>query len=525
MKYFKKLLITLLAAVGTACLAAGLVACGNSNENEGGGNGNPVPLIAPRDVEINDGVLSWKAVTYAEGYAVYENGEIVSEQTETSYTIEQTVPGTYKYAVKATTTAEGRTDSPLSAEVKYEVPAIKLAAPVISIDQATATISWQAVAHASGYDIYENGVRVGSVSGLSYEITDKTTPMDITYTVRATSTNVTMYTASEHSESVTYRVPLYATIGVEFPDGFEGSIKVGIFDLDSQSQEPIAEQTVEHEDNPNIEGSTEDIYSGFGSAKFTLEWGSYVAKVINGLSDDYAANWARVSTDRRNDSITIIEKQDGRVLELGTQTVSASFTGADDEEQSVTVQYVFVAGVSEDNAHSIIVDENYTGLQISVANRTIVNTSQGIFKGSFSTDEGEVVIISFTVDRQTEAGPENVEFDIEIVAREERTPLRILPEVFNIAYYDERNYGNYVNIINDSCVCTLNVETAGTYEFLFLQSKAHNTYITLTVNGEEFDLPGGGSAHMQLDAGDNIRVQIDLTDVPSDGLTLFVYMV
>lgn len=523
MKYFKKLLITLLAAVGTVCLAAGFVACGNNNgDGEGNIGGGLVPLIAPKDVEINDNVLTWKAVTYAEGYAVYENGEIVSEQTETSYTIEQTTPGTYKYAVKATTTADGRTDSPLSAEVEYKVPTIKLAAPVISIDQATATISWVAVANASGYDIYEGGTRVDSTTNTRYEITNKSVPQDLTYTVRATTTNIKMYSTSDHSEPVTYRVPLYATISVEFPDEFAGGIKVAIFDLNSDSQEPIAEETVVRDENIyDEEGEVGDGYSSFGSAHFKLEWGRYMAKVTDGLSDQYVATWARISTDRRSGTISIIEKTEN-VMVLGSNTVDADLA-ADDE--SVTLQYFFVAGASNDKAHSIIVDEGYYGLQVTVAGKVVVNTNQRLFKGSFSTEEGEVVIITVTVERQTIIGAEHNSFEIEIVDYEERTPLRILPEPFDIDRFVSANYENYVNAIYDSCVCTLEVKTAGTYEFFILSGMAGNTFITLTVNGEEFDLSGGGKAVVHLEETDNLRVQIDLINLPSAALSLFVYMV
>lgn len=520
MKHFKKLLIMLLAAIATVCLASGLVACGNGNDDTDGTiGGGAVPLIAPREVTITDNVLSWKAVTYAEGYVVYENGEIVSEQVETSYTIEHTVPGTYTYAVKATTTADGRTDSPLSSEVEYKIDPIKLAAPVISINAETAVISWSAVEYASSYDIYENGVKYDSTTELYYEITNKTLPEDLVYNVRAKSSNSNKYPTSDDSNSVTYRVPVHATITVEFPEEFEGSVKVEIFDLNSDSQESVAQSVIGRSESFNDGAS--DGYSGFGSEIFTLAWGSYIAKVTDGLGNNYAATWARISTDKRIGTINIVSTQDNGVLELGTQTIHASI-GADD--QSVTLQYLFVAGASDDHAHSIFVDENTYGLQITVGGRIVINTANRIFRGSFSTEEGETVLVTVTVGRQTNIGAEEDDFELEIVNYEERTPLRILPWSWNIDRFEADGYANYVNAIYDSCVCTLEVKTAGTYTFLFMSGMAGNTFITLTVNGQEFDLSGGGSADVYLEANDNVRVQIDLRNLPSEYISLFVYM-
>lgn len=521
-KYFKKLLVTLLAAVSVVCLAAGLVACGDGGSDDPG-EGAKVSLIAPV-LDLSGDVLSWQEVAHATGYTVYENGKSVSEQTETSYIIKQDYPGTYEYTVKATTTEKGYSDSPVSAAKSFTVKPYKLNAPVISIDSDTGIISWAAVEHADGYEIYENRELIDTVTEYSYTIL-QTNPAVFAYTVRAISTDAA-YSISDHSNSEEYKVPLHAVVAVEFPTEFEGEVTVSLCKAESGAF--VAETKV-------VRDESELGTSNYGTGKFVVEWGNYVAKITGGLTDEYVATWARVSTERRNGSIAI--HKNSNTLQLGKQTVTASIPA---NEDYVTVEYIFIAGHSDDGAHSIIIDEGVTGLQISAAGKTIINTDQNAYKGSFNTAEGEVIIISATFikpavnSQEPEDGevgapgeePTDVQvsFEIEIVNYEEKIPLRILPEPYNLAHFTDKGYGSYVNEIYDSCVRYVDVEKSGTYEFFFLNSKAHNSFIALTVGDKSFNLSGGGIASVYLKAGDRVRVQIDVTNVPdSDFLTLFVY--
>lgn len=524
MKRFKKLLITSLAAIGTVCLAAGLAACGggdNGNNNpdgEGQNEGKKVPLIAPV-IDLSGDVLSWGEIAHADGYIVYEDGKSVSEQTETSYTITQDYPGTYTYTVKATTTQKGYSESPLSNEKKFKVNPYTLASPVISIDE-NGIISWNEVDHADTYEIYENGTAIANTSALSYTI-EQTTPAEFKYTVVAKSADKA-YSKSQPSNEATYKVPLHLSIGVEFPEEFEGTVTVGIYD----GAKLVASAQVTRDE---VEGG----YSDYGSASFIVkEWGSYVAKVTE-LSEGYVATWARVSTDRRNGSIKITEKTADNVLSLNKNTLTVTVPAG---ENSVTAQYIFIAGHSDDGAHSIIIDEGLTGLQISAAERTVISTTQNAYKGSFSTVEGEVIIISVTYtkpsapaqqDAEQEPADEQFSFEIEIVDYEVRVPVRILPEPYDIEHRNPENenyldYEPYTNVIYDSCVRYIEVEESGEYEFFFPSNHAHNTFITLTVNGQSYDLSGGGSAKVNLEAGKEIRIEIELSY--SSEIHFYVYV-
>lgn len=522
-KYFKKLLITSLAAVGTLCLAAGLAACGN------GGNDNPpddnpqtptkVPLIAPV-LDISGDVLSWNTVAHADGYVVYENDVSVSEQAETSYTITQDYPGTYTYTVKATTTEKGYSESPISNSKKFTVAPYVLEAPVITIDE-DGVITWSAVDHADNYEIYENGTIIAAVSELTYTI-EQTTPAVFTYTVVATSTDKA-YTKSAASNAAEYHVPLYISLGVEFPDGFEGTVTLGIYDksdkLVAQTEVTRDQNGYEDENGDFVEGE----YSNYGSARFVIkEWGDYVAKIIN-LNKPYVATWVRLSKEHRSGSITIAETTNA--LELGKQTITATVPA---DENFVTMQYVFVAGASTNGAHSIMIDESLTGVQISVAGKTIINTDQRLFTGSFSTIEGEAFIVSITYTKPEveseepeaeEPVEEQISFTIEIVNYGIRQYLKLCPEPYNVEKADQ--LVQYANTIFDSCTRYLVVEEAGDYAFFFPTTHAHNTFITVVINGQSYDFSGGALRTVHLEAGDDIEIEITLSN--SAEILFYVY--
>ena len=119
----KKFLSLLLC--GALVSGIGLAGCGeNTDGPEGdGGNNTPAKLTAPV-ISLSDNVISWSAVTNADGYDVYEGTTKVVSQTTTTYTITQTAVGSYEYTVYATSTdTEKYSTSAASNKVTYEVKA------------------------------------------------------------------------------------------------------------------------------------------------------------------------------------------------------------------------------------------------------------------------------------------------------------------------------------------------------------------------------------------------------------------
>ena len=124
--------------------------------------------------------LSWKKVTGATGYRVYQYNSSTGKYktlktlTGTSYTVKNLKAGTiYKFAVKAYTKANGETlwaasSKTLTTATKPATPTVKATAGAGKV-----TLSWSKVSGATGYVVYmmdEFGdyEKVGSTKGTSY---------------------------------------------------------------------------------------------------------------------------------------------------------------------------------------------------------------------------------------------------------------------------------------------------------------------------------------------------------------------
>ncbi len=73
-------------------------------------------------ISLNENVITWQAVGNAKGYVVSKNDNIILEQSTTSYTILENLPGTYKFKVKAISSDYTKyLDSDYSNEITYVV--------------------------------------------------------------------------------------------------------------------------------------------------------------------------------------------------------------------------------------------------------------------------------------------------------------------------------------------------------------------------------------------------------------------
>lgn len=99
----------------------------------------------------------------------------------------------------------------------YKAPsqATQLAAPVIELSGTT--LSWAAVEHATGYDVYRDGAKVTSVTATTYTVAD-TAEGSYEYTVKATSTDKA-YSESPASNAKTYTVAGVFTVTLSLGDG------------------------------------------------------------------------------------------------------------------------------------------------------------------------------------------------------------------------------------------------------------------------------------------------------------------
>ena len=168
---------------------------------------DPTQLPAPTIMLVGN-VITWNAIENASHYEVYEGDVVVARVTVTSYSINKTAAGVYSYSVKAASSNPNYLTSEKSNIETYTVldssQITKLSAPQISLDEESGVITWEAVEHATGYIVMENGMAVSSVTGTSYTIT-QTVVGTYSYTVRATSTNPA-YSTSDDSNAESYTV-------------------------------------------------------------------------------------------------------------------------------------------------------------------------------------------------------------------------------------------------------------------------------------------------------------------------------
>ena len=130
--------------------------------------------------------LTWSSVVGANGYEVYKDGKLVKTTTATSFSESLSATGTHTYKVRAYKVVSGKNYYSGYSEKSVTIT-IALTKPVISgitVNQKIATIAWNSVTGASGYEVYRNGSKIASVTATSYkdQLSDNGT---YSYTVKA----------------------------------------------------------------------------------------------------------------------------------------------------------------------------------------------------------------------------------------------------------------------------------------------------------------------------------------------------
>ena len=140
-------------------------------------------LSAPTNLKasyaVNGTTITWNAVTGATSYEVSRNGISVGIVTNPRYADYSAGAGTsYTYSIVAK--ANGRWDSdPASISTSNKAQLANVTNLTTSQTVSSVTVTWSAAANATSYDVYRDGVKLGSVSGTSY--IDRTTQPGQTY--------------------------------------------------------------------------------------------------------------------------------------------------------------------------------------------------------------------------------------------------------------------------------------------------------------------------------------------------------
>lgn len=451
---------------------------------------NPTQLTAP--VVTREGrLLSWEEVENADEYEVYENSRRVSTQTENSYVITQTRYGTYNYTVIAKSSSTQYISSNASEPVEFVLVdnAPLLDAPEITLDNETGVISWNAVEHADGYRIYENGILIFATEELFYSIT-RLNPGTYSYTVRAICDSEN-YRASEQSNAVEYTVisvEMEFTVSVIFPQGYPSqTVTLGLYDGDRLVVSEIV---------------TLDSTTLSGEAKIKAMSGEYTVKVVSELPNGYVATQSRISAELAVASLNII-RLGNNVLNVGVNTVS----GAEYTEQ----EFIFIA--TKGGVYSVVRDET-AALAISVGGSVIVAANE---IGTFTAEAGEALKVTVYFDATGT-------FSFEIVEGEVKQYLNV--GTGNVT----RDKANYIlNGVTD-CTRYLTVEETTTFAFFFTTATINLRLVTITINGQEYVFDGDENClqEITIEAGVDIEIKFHIDGVDEiEGMHIafFVYPV
>ena len=410
---------------------------------------------------------------------------------------------------------------------------VQLVAPVISLDDGV--ISWNAVAHATAYEVYENGSFAARQTATTYTVT-KTAVGEYVYKVRAISAS-SSYTTSEYSNTVTYTVEpkvepaeLLATPVIELNEN-------------EITWTAIAHATAYeiYENELKIGQVTTTSYTI--STTLAGEW-VYAVKAISSDTVHY-------SPSELSNTVTysVAVREVGFVI---TVTVPSGYSAPvqvalykDGEETPVETQPVTISGTQGSVEFNQSNEFNYTAEIVSVL-QGYASTSVRL---SASNMEGEIKIISlggsevfkvgansFKVNNDDQTGADQIyyfiadvsgmytidatgeskdmyisvgrtlyidvvneqtiaSFYVEAGALVEITVVGFASGTFNFEIKEGEvrqdlhigiGYGNRGNFIYGDCTRYLTVETPGYYVFEFGYATLGGRLITLTIDGKDY---------------------------------------
>lgn len=482
----------------------------SDNSNEESYTVAATPLTAPH-IKINGNVLSWEAVENADSYDVYESGRKIAnveqplpeEQEDgtkkvpdVTYAVSPLALGRYTYTVVAVSKNTQYSSSEHSNEVEYEYSDSKptLAAPVITLDQATGIITWEAVENADSYEIYENGRRNGEyTTGLSYQI-KRLNPGVYTYAVRATDSNKNKK-ASELSNSVSYTVvatEITFTVSMIVPDNYSSNtFTIGLYKGDVQV------------DSKEL---TANSVGGDAVVEFTVIADEYIAKLNSTVANGYTATQVILSAENPNGTIRIVQVGNN-TLRLGTN----SFSVRNNDQVGADQGFVFVA---EKSGYYTIRTTDTLGMYISLNGLVYIDSGAGMSVNSIKLIAGQVVdvtVVGWAIGNYTF-----------IIEEGEAKQDLVVGTNTNIT----SNPANFIISGTESCTRYLTIEEDTTFTFFFPTATIGTRIVVITINGVEYEFDGDENCQklIRIEAGTDIEISIEVygDDFEARAISFFV---
>ncbi len=157
---------------------------------------NPTNLIASNETESSID-LSWDASTDnvgVTGYDVYQDGALIASVTGTTYQVTGLSSGTsYSFSIKAKDAADNisgfsNTATATTLAPDTEAPSAPTNLSASNATNSTIDISWNASTDnvgVTGYDIYQDGTLIASVTGTTYQATGLSSETSYSFSVKA----------------------------------------------------------------------------------------------------------------------------------------------------------------------------------------------------------------------------------------------------------------------------------------------------------------------------------------------------
>ncbi len=434
-----------------------------------------------------------------------------------------------------------------------------LTAPEISLTDKV--ISWTAVEHATGYEVFENNSSVATVETTTYTITQTETG-EYAYTVRALC-STGEYEASALSNSVTYVVeasikPSAPVISIDDTGKITWAAVDGAVSYDIYEDGEIIGNTADSyytigAGNPGVHsytvvavGATENsepsnavefevLMSVIVSVQFPEDYPE-TAKVtvkvyeeatekesaevsrekdsvygiaqfnlksgeyvaqIDEVESGYVATRAYISATSANYMITIIKSTADNTIGVGEVSVTVT------DEDAGHKTLVFTA--EKEGKYSIIADEN-NAYEIMLNDRSLVNSS-GLNIGTFSVSAGETVIFDFF----------GVTGEYKFTLQEGEVKQYLVISPYYVLEDQDKHPEVHANMLTESCTRYLNVEKADTYTFFFPMASLGTRTVKLTINNKTYEFSGADTTliNIELTEGEDIEVTVVIEGAPS----------
>ncbi len=257
--------------------------------------------LAASNITQTSFTLSWAASTDnvgVTGYDVYQGGALVTSVTGTSVNITGlTASTTYAYTVRAkdatgnVSVASTALSVTTLAEVDTTAPSIPTGLAASNITQTSFTLSWAASTDnvgVTGYDVYQGGALVTSVTGTSVNITDLTASTTYAYTVRAkdaagnVSVASTALSVTTIANTVTYCTSSGNSVAYEYID----LVQLGTISNASSANGGYGDFT-SLSTNLNVGSSNTITFSaGFSGSTYNENWSVWIDYNQNGDFND-----------------------------------------------------------------------------------------------------------------------------------------------------------------------------------------------------------------------------------------------